>query len=200
MEVLLNLAHKALIMGFTTAIYTNPAIIKYSGVYSIPEMTTKLLCAQKNQRVILGLLHWVLLWQHKAAQLVVGEARGNAEVGGEGELCCCFGQGTPGKYHCFTALTLHSLDGNCEYVSKRSLMSSACSCGGLAGHYWQLVDPSHQQHLIQPQQGAKLGLAEALLKFGSKVSSMVLFPQVRVGAGGCSWGLCWKASDKSLWG
>lgn len=60
-EVLLNLAHKALIMGFTTAIYTNPAIIKYSGVYSIPEMTTKLLCAQKNQRVILGLLHWVLL-------------------------------------------------------------------------------------------------------------------------------------------
>lgn len=69
-------------------------------------------------------------------------------------------------------------------------MSSACSCGGLAGHYWQLVDPSHQQHLIQPQQGAKLGLAEALLKFGSKVSNMVLFPQVRVGAGGCSWGLC----------
>lgn len=48
MEVLLNLAHKAPIMGFTTAIYTNPAIIKHSGVYSIPEMATELLCAQNN--------------------------------------------------------------------------------------------------------------------------------------------------------
>lgn len=48
MEGLLDLAHKAPIMGFTTAIYTNPAIIKYSGVYSIPEMTTELLCAQKK--------------------------------------------------------------------------------------------------------------------------------------------------------
>ena len=46
MEVLLNLAHKAPIMGFTTAIYTNPAIIKYSGVYSIPATATELQCAQ----------------------------------------------------------------------------------------------------------------------------------------------------------
>lgn len=69
MEVLLSLAHKAPIMGFTTAFYTNPALIKYSGVYSIPEMAKELLCAQKNQLVILGLLLWALLWQHKAAQL-----------------------------------------------------------------------------------------------------------------------------------
>lgn len=48
MEVLWGLTHKAPIMRFTTAIYTNPAIIKYSGVYSIPETATKLLCAQKN--------------------------------------------------------------------------------------------------------------------------------------------------------
>lgn len=48
MEVLLNLAHKAPIMGFTTAIYTNPAIIKYSGVYSFAEMAIELLCAQKT--------------------------------------------------------------------------------------------------------------------------------------------------------
>lgn len=61
MEVLLSLAHKAPIMGFTTAFYTNPALIKYSGVYSIPEMATELLCAQKNQLVILGLLLWALL-------------------------------------------------------------------------------------------------------------------------------------------
>lgn len=46
MEVLLNLAHKAPIMGFKTAIYTNPAIIKYSGVYSVPATTTELQCAQ----------------------------------------------------------------------------------------------------------------------------------------------------------
>lgn len=46
MEVLLNLAHKAPIMGFTTAIYTNPAIIKYGGVYSIPATTTELQRAQ----------------------------------------------------------------------------------------------------------------------------------------------------------
>lgn len=46
MEVLLNLAHKAPIMGFTTAIYTNPAIIKYSGVYSIPATATELQHAQ----------------------------------------------------------------------------------------------------------------------------------------------------------
>lgn len=46
MEALLNLAHKAPIMGFTTAIYTNPALIKYSGVYSIPATATELQCAQ----------------------------------------------------------------------------------------------------------------------------------------------------------
>lgn len=46
MEVLLNLAHKAPIMGFTTAIYTNPAIIKYSGVYSIPATAIELQHAQ----------------------------------------------------------------------------------------------------------------------------------------------------------
>lgn len=48
MEVLLNLAHKAPIMGFTTAIYTNLAIIKYSGVYSIPATATELQCAQNT--------------------------------------------------------------------------------------------------------------------------------------------------------
>jgi len=47
MEVLLNLAHKVPIMGFTTAIYPNPAIIKYSGVYSIPATAIELQCAQK---------------------------------------------------------------------------------------------------------------------------------------------------------
>lgn len=46
MEVLLNLAHKAPIMGFTTAIYTNPATIKYNGVYSIPATATELQHAQ----------------------------------------------------------------------------------------------------------------------------------------------------------
>lgn len=35
-------------MGFTTAIYTNLAIIKYSGVYSIPATATELQCAQNT--------------------------------------------------------------------------------------------------------------------------------------------------------
>lgn len=46
MGVLLNLAHKAPIMGYTTGIYTNPALIKYSGVYSIPATATELQGAQ----------------------------------------------------------------------------------------------------------------------------------------------------------
>lgn len=48
MEVLLNLAHKAPIMRFTTAIYTNPAITKYSGVYSIPATASEVQRAQKT--------------------------------------------------------------------------------------------------------------------------------------------------------
>lgn len=69
---------------------------------------------------------------------------------------------------------------------------------GLAGHYWQLGDPSHQQHLFQPQQN-QIELDEEL--FGRKVCSMVLFlfscAENVLGEGG-SWWLCLEGFAEKL--